>query len=155
MDPRLRLAQRADVAQIQRVRHSVRENRLTSRSISDDDVVDAIERTGRGWVAEIDGRIVGFAIGHASNGTIWALFVEPGHEGRGVGRRLHDAMVAWLWSRVWGRVRVRWRATAMAPARRLSPAARPSPAAAPPRSPAIVEASPPWPRGSRWRQKLS
>ena len=99
MDPRLRLAQRADVAQIQRVRHSVRENRLTSRSISDDDVVDAIERTGRGWVAEIDGRIVGFAIGKAANGNIWALFVEPGHEGRGIGRRWHDAMVAWRWTR--------------------------------------------------------
>lgn len=99
MDPRLRLAQRADVAQIQRVRHSVRENRLTSRIISDDKVVDAIERTGRGWVAEIDGRIVGFAIGNAGNGNIWALFVEPGYEGRGIGRRLHDGMVAWLWAR--------------------------------------------------------
>ncbi|TAN55899.1 MAG: GNAT family N-acetyltransferase, partial [Betaproteobacteria bacterium] len=25
-------------------------------------------------------------------------FVDPAHEGRGHGRRLHDAMVAWLWS---------------------------------------------------------
>lgn len=99
MDARLRLAQRDDVAQIQRVRHSVRENRLTSRAIADAEVVDAIERTGRGWVVEIDGRIVGFAIGNAESGNIWALFVEPEHEGRGVGRRLHDAMVAWLWSR--------------------------------------------------------
>jgi GNAT superfamily N-acetyltransferase len=27
------------------------------------------------------------------------LFVHPDHERRGHGRRLHDAMVAWLWSR--------------------------------------------------------
>lgn len=98
-DPRLRLAQRGDVAQIQRVRHSVRENRLTSGAIADEEVVEAIERTGRGWVVEIDGRIVGFAIGNAGNGNIWALFVEPEYEGRGIGRLLHDAMVDWLWSR--------------------------------------------------------
>jgi GNAT superfamily N-acetyltransferase len=30
---------------------------------------------------------------------IWALFVDPRHERRGVGRRLHDTVVAWLWSR--------------------------------------------------------
>lgn len=95
----LRVATRADVPEIQRVRHSVRENRLTSTVISDDDVVEAIERTGRGWVVEVDGRVVGFAVGHAETGNIWALFVEPGYEGKGHGRRLHDEMVAWLWSK--------------------------------------------------------
>jgi GNAT superfamily N-acetyltransferase len=95
----LRVATRADVPEIQRVRHSVRENRLTSGVITDDDVVEAIERTGRGWVSEVDGRVVGFAVGNAETGNIWALFVEPSHEGRGHGRRLHDAMVEWLWSR--------------------------------------------------------
>jgi GNAT superfamily N-acetyltransferase len=95
----LRVARRDDVAQIQRVRHSVRENRLTSGVITDAAVVDAIERTGRGWVVEIDGRIVGFAVGNAQTGNIWALFVEPAHEGQGHGRRLHDTMVQWLLSR--------------------------------------------------------
>jgi GNAT superfamily N-acetyltransferase len=41
---------------------------------------------------------VAFAIGNATYGNIWALFVDPAHERRGHGRRLHDAMVAWLWS---------------------------------------------------------
>jgi GNAT superfamily N-acetyltransferase len=77
----------------------VRENRLTSGVITDADVVDAIERTGRGWVVEVDGRIVGFAVGNAETGNIWALFVEPEHEGQGHGRRLHDSMVQWLVSR--------------------------------------------------------
>jgi GNAT superfamily N-acetyltransferase len=95
----LRVATRADVRAIQRVRHSVHENRLTSGVITDDDVIDAMERTGRGWVIEVERRIVGFAVGNAETGNIWALFVEPGHEGRGHGRRLHDAMVDWLWSR--------------------------------------------------------
>jgi len=95
----LRIAVRADVPEIQRVRHAVRENRLTSTTISDEDVIEAIERTGRGWVMELDGRIVGFSVGNAETGNIWALFMEPEHERHGHGRRLHDEMVSWLWSR--------------------------------------------------------
>src|SRR5687767_9100216 len=95
----LRRATRSDVAAIQRVRASVRENRLTSTTISDADVVHAIEETGRGWVVEAGGELVAFAVGNAQTGNIWALFVDPAHERRGYGRRLHDEMVTWLWSR--------------------------------------------------------
>ena len=94
----LRQAVHADVREIQRVRRSVRENRLTSRVISHEEVVVAIEHTGRGWVVELDGRIVGFAIGNALTGNIWALFMEPEYERQGYGRRLHDEMVSWLFS---------------------------------------------------------
>jgi GNAT superfamily N-acetyltransferase len=95
----LRLAIAGDIPGIQRVRHSVRENRLVSAVVSDEDVRDAIERTGRGWVLESDGQVVAFAIGNASTGNLWALFVHPDHERRGHGRRLHDTAVDWLWSR--------------------------------------------------------
>ena len=98
-EPVLRQAVRADVAGIQRVRHAVKENRLTSRVIGDDEVVDAIERTGRGWVVKVGSQVVAFAVGNAETGNIWALFVDPAHEGQGHGRRLHDQMLAWLWSR--------------------------------------------------------
>lgn len=96
--PILRQALAADVPAIQRVRHSVRENRLVSTTISDEQVRDAIENTGRGWVIDYGGDIVAFAIGNATNGNIWALFVHPDHERRGYGRRLHDTMLEWLWS---------------------------------------------------------
>jgi GNAT superfamily N-acetyltransferase len=73
---------------------------LTSRAIGDAEVVDYLERFGRGWVVVDEGdEVLGFAIGDARDGNIWALFVDPEHEGRGHGRRLHDAMVAWLFSR--------------------------------------------------------
>jgi uncharacterized protein YhfF/GNAT superfamily N-acetyltransferase len=98
-EPVLRQAVRADVPGIQRVRHAVKENRLTSRVIGDDEVVDAIERTGRGWVVEVDSQVVAFAIGNGETGNIWALFVDPAFEGQGHGRRLHDEMLAWLWQR--------------------------------------------------------
>lgn len=81
-----------------RVRLAVRDNRLTSSAITEADYIPAIEETGRGWVIEDAGGIVGFAVGNARTGNIWALFVDPAHEGRGHGRSLHDAMVRWLWS---------------------------------------------------------
>jgi GNAT superfamily N-acetyltransferase len=83
---------------------SVNENRLRSTVITDEDVRVAIEDTGRGWVVEANGDVVAFAIGNAANGNVWALFVHPEHEGRGYGRRLHDMMVAWLWSAGLGRL---------------------------------------------------
>ena len=94
----LRQAVRSDVHDIMRVRHSVQENRLTSRVIPDEEVAEAIEVSGRGWVVEVDGRIVAFAIGNAQTGNIWALFVEPEYEGQGHGKRLQAEMLDWLWS---------------------------------------------------------
>jgi GNAT superfamily N-acetyltransferase len=80
-----------------RVRMSVHENRLVSVQLTEADYVDAIESRGQGWVVELDGTIVAFAIGDASNASIWALFVDPAFAGRGFGRQLHEAMVSWLW----------------------------------------------------------
>jgi GNAT superfamily N-acetyltransferase len=93
---RLRPALPSDVPAMQRVRASVRENRLTSTVIADEDVRIAIEDTGHGWVVEEDGGVIAFAIGNARTGNIWALFVHPERERRGHGRRLHDTMVSCL-----------------------------------------------------------
>jgi len=93
----IRQAVASDVAEMHRVRMSVMENRLVSRKLSERDYLVEIETQGRGWVIESKGSIVAFAVGNAANGSIWALFVEPGQEGKGYGRRLHDTMVDWLW----------------------------------------------------------
>lgn len=90
---RVRLAVAADVPDMLRVRAAVTENRLVSRVIGSDEVQEAIESTGRGWVAEVDGQMAGFAIGDFETGNIWALFIDPPYEGLGLGRRLHDTMV--------------------------------------------------------------
>jgi len=99
MTAMLRQATRADIPGISDVRYAVRENTLRRGVISDEDVRREIEDTGRGWVVESDGRVIAFAIGNADSGNIWALFVVPEAEGQGHGRRLHDEMVRWLWSR--------------------------------------------------------
>ena len=98
MSEQVRQARASDAAAMHRVRMSVRENELVSMVLTERDYVDAVERTGRGWVVEVDERVVAFAIADRKSGSIWALFVEPGHERKGYGRRLHDVMVAWLWS---------------------------------------------------------
>ena len=35
-----------------------------------------------------EGRILGFSAADTRNGTIWALFIDPDHEGRSIGRAL-------------------------------------------------------------------
>lgn len=94
----LRQAVRSDLPDLLRVRRAVSENRLFLLTLPDDQVIEALETTGRGWVIELDGVIVAFAIGDALTGSICALFVDPPHRGRGYGRRLHDTVVEWLWS---------------------------------------------------------
>ena len=98
MPPILRQALLSDIPAMQRVRHAVRENRLASLVIPAEAYREAIEDTGRGWVIEVDGEVLAFAVVNAQTGNVWALFVDPTHERRGFGRQLLDALVAWGWS---------------------------------------------------------
>ena len=102
-----RQAQRGDIPAMHRVRLSVRENRLTSSIVTEADYPSAIEETGRGWVVEAQGAVVGFAIGNVTDGNIWALFVVPGPWSVGVtdGSSV-DGMVSWLWSQGLRRLRL-------------------------------------------------
>jgi GNAT superfamily N-acetyltransferase len=97
-----REATAADMPGISRVRTSVTENALTleqlaERGITNESVAASFLRHSKGWVAEHDGEIVGFSIADRASASIFALFVLPGHEGRGIGAMLFDRAVAWLW----------------------------------------------------------
>ena len=92
----IRKALESDVPDIQRIRNAVHENKLTSKEISAEDILNAMLVTGRGWVAEKDQSVVGFAIGNTQTGNIWALFVDPAYEKKGIGRSLFKTMVRWL-----------------------------------------------------------
>jgi len=91
----VRPATRADMPSLWEVRYAVRENTLTPGRIGDEELLRSIETEGRGWVAEADGRVLGFAIG-LNTGNVWALFVRPEAEGRGIGSALHAAMLDWF-----------------------------------------------------------
>lgn len=94
-----RQAETSDIKQIQRVRHSVKENVLSNPGlVTDDDCEEFLTRRGRGWICEIDNRIVGFAIADLKKNNIWALFIHPEFEGKGIGSKLHDMMLDWYFA---------------------------------------------------------
>lgn len=85
-----------DIPGMQRVRNSVKENVLSDPGlVKDADYEAIISGNGRGWVC-LDGTLVtGFAIADPDRENIWALFVDPAYEGRGIGKALHDRMLDW------------------------------------------------------------
>lgn len=89
-----------DVKQIQEVRNSVKENVLSDPSlVTDEDCVDYLTRRGKGWVCEEDEKIFGFAIADLQGHNIWALFLRPEAENRGIGKMLHRLMLDWYFSK--------------------------------------------------------
>jgi len=88
-----------DIPQIQIVRHAVKENVLSDPGlVTDQDCANYLVNRGKGWVCELEGKIVGFAIADLADDNIWALFVDPLYEGNGVGKKLHTLMLDWYFS---------------------------------------------------------
>ncbi|MYY43931.1 GNAT family N-acetyltransferase [Elizabethkingia anophelis] len=95
----IREARTEDIAQIQVIRNAVKENKLSNPNlVSDQDCQEFITHRGKGWVYEMDNRIVGFSIVDIIDNNVWALFVHPDYEKRGVGKALHDIMLSWYFS---------------------------------------------------------
>src|SRR5215469_9909165 len=87
--PNIRRATYADVPRIMEIRGAVRENRLFDpNSVTAADVKAFIDRAGMWIWADDAGPVQGFSAGDPHDGSIWALFVDPEHEGRGIGRAL-------------------------------------------------------------------
>ena len=88
-----------DIPQIQVVRNSVKENMLSDPAlVTDKDCEEFITVRGKGWVCEMDQRIVGFAIADLKENNIWALFLHPDYEGKGIGQILQNTMLDWYFS---------------------------------------------------------
>lgn len=91
-----RTATLKDIQQMQVVRHLVKENTLSNPDlVPDSDVAYYITEKGRGWVCEVEGKIVGFSIVDLKENSVWALFVDPDFAERGFGKELHRLMVDW------------------------------------------------------------
>lgn len=92
-----RRATESDIDAIFVVRFAVKENVLSNPArVTREMCIDYLDKLGRGWVCEIEGRVVGFSYAARADHSIWALFVLPDFEGRGVGKALLNAAVDWL-----------------------------------------------------------
>lgn len=97
---KIRVAETSDIQQVQVIRNLVKENRLPDPAlVPDKDVEDYINRRGKGWVCEIGNEIAGFAIADLIDNNIWALFIHPDFERMGIGKKLHDEMLNWYFSK--------------------------------------------------------
>ena len=97
--PLFRQANSIDIPAMSAIRLSVTENVLSDPSrVTGQMYEDFLEKSGRGWVAEHGGEIVAFCYADKLNASIWALFVRPDHEGRGLAKRLLREAVDWLFA---------------------------------------------------------
>ena len=88
-----------DIPQLLAVQLAVKENSPSNDAlITEQDYVDHLSARGKGWVCEIDGKIIGFAIGDLEKKNVWALFVQPGYEEKGIGRELLILLLDWYYS---------------------------------------------------------
>lgn len=95
----IREATVSDIPRLQRVRHLVKENILSDPSlVTDEDCRVYLVERGKGWVYEINDVIAGFAIVDLKEKNVWALFVDPEFEGKGIGKKLHRQMLDWYFS---------------------------------------------------------
>lgn len=105
--PSFRRALVADIPAIQRIRVAVRENVLSNPArVTDLLVEEYLDQLGRGFVAEIDGVVIGFSFAARADGSIWALFVHPEFEGRGAGKGLLRLAVDWLFEQGFDQVKL-------------------------------------------------
>ena len=83
-----------DIPQIQIVRNSVKENQLSNPNLIPDELVEEfITKRGKGFVCEIDKKIVGFSIVDFVENNVWALFLLPDFEGKRIGKKIHQLML--------------------------------------------------------------
>ncbi len=97
----LRVAVTADVADLFRIRTSVRDNHLSIEQMAEmgitrETLPAMLEGLGRGWVIEHQGEPVAFSMADAEEATIFAVFVDPAFEDQGAGKRLTLAAEQWL-----------------------------------------------------------
>ena len=95
-----RQAQIEDIKQIQIVRNSVKENTLSNPLlVTEKDYQEFLTERGKGWVCEIENQIIGFAIVDLRDNNIWALFLKPEFEGKGIGTKLQNLMLDWYFEK--------------------------------------------------------
>ncbi|HKG21701.1 MAG TPA: GNAT family N-acetyltransferase [Blastocatellia bacterium] len=95
-----REAEKDDISALSEVRQSVKENALSDpRKVTREMYEAYLGEAGKGWLCEVEGEVVAFSVASLSDASIWALFVKPPYEGRGIGKRLLRLATDWLFEK--------------------------------------------------------
>lgn len=95
----IKTAEPEDISAMHQIRIAVKENILSDPNrITSADYLAFISQKGKGWVAIVDDNIVGFAIVDCVDDNVWALFVHPEYEGKGIGKSLQSSMLKWYFA---------------------------------------------------------
>src|SRR6185312_2709303 len=91
----------ADLPAVFLVRIDAVENRVTleglaSLGVTINSLTQRLATTHKGWLCELDGVPIGFAIGNGSTGELEVIAVLRAYEGKGVGRQLLTSAQNWL-----------------------------------------------------------
>ncbi|WP_211101386.1 GNAT family N-acetyltransferase [Niveispirillum sp. SYP-B3756] len=90
----IRLATRPDIPNLMHIRLSVRENILSNPARVPESAYYPFIEQGSLWLCEqATGECLGFAAADLRDGSIWALFIFPEAEGRGIGQSLMERMI--------------------------------------------------------------
>ncbi|WP_242197456.1 MULTISPECIES: GNAT family N-acetyltransferase [unclassified Pseudomonas] len=89
----IRVATPDDIDTLFAIRTSVVQNHLsreqmTALGITPQVLADSIRAAPCVWIAEVEGRPAAFSMVDRAAGEVFAMFVLPGYEGQGLGRRL-------------------------------------------------------------------
>src|SRR4029079_6875161 len=91
-----REARPQDISKLMEIRFAVTENVLNNPSLVTEKICEEfLFNRGKGWVCVVNDELLGFAIADLKEQNIWALFVHPEHEGKGIGKSLHQIMLDW------------------------------------------------------------
>ncbi|RWU23076.1 GNAT family N-acetyltransferase [Pseudomonas alkylphenolica] len=100
MTTTLRLASPSDIELLFDIRTSVTQNHLSREQLHEmgitaDALRDAMHKAPCAWIAEWQQEAAGFVMVDHDEGELFALFVRPQHEGKGIGQLLlHQAEAA-------------------------------------------------------------
>jgi GNAT superfamily N-acetyltransferase len=86
-----------DIPALSEVQLSVTENVLSDPGrVTPEMYAASLSVSGKGWLCEVGGEVLGFSVASLWDASIWALFVKPGYEARGIGTRLLKLATGWL-----------------------------------------------------------
>jgi GNAT superfamily N-acetyltransferase len=95
----IREAQIRDIKDLHAIRLSVKENVLINPAkVTPQDYEKYLTDLGKGWLCEVDSKIAGFAIVDLPKHNVWALFLSPEYQGKGLGTALHERMLGWYFN---------------------------------------------------------